>query len=53
MGLDIKKDLIGADIVEVSPVENDVLTQYAAAQLCYDIISHKIFKDKRILEFFK
>lgn len=47
------KDLIGADIVEVSPVKDDVLTQYAAAQLSYDIISHKLLKDKKILKFYK
>ena len=39
-----KKDLIGADIVEVSPRPNDVLTEYAAAQLCYKIISSQLLK---------
>jgi agmatinase len=49
----LKKELIGADIVEVSPIKDSVLTQYAAAQLCYDIISYKILKDKHILSFSK
>ena len=47
------KDLIGADIVEVSPVKDDVLTQYSAAQLCYDIVSYKLLKDKNKLKFFE
>ncbi len=33
-----EKEIIGADIVEVAPREGDVLTEYAAAQLCYSII---------------
>ena len=47
----LTKDLIGADIVEVSPIKDSVLTQYAAAQLCYDIISYKLLKNKGILNF--
>lgn len=39
------KNLIGADIVEVSPIRDSILTEYGAAQLCYTIIAHK-FKDK-------
>jgi agmatinase len=39
-----KKDLIGADIVEVSPVPDSVLTEYGAAQLCYTIIANKFRK---------
>jgi agmatinase len=38
-------ELIGADIVEVSPMRDSVLTEYGAAQLCYTIIANK-FKDK-------
>ncbi len=34
-------ELIGADIVEVSPVRDSVLTEYGAAQLCYSIMAHK------------
>lgn len=49
--LNLAKNVIGADIVEVSPVENDVLTQYSAAQLSYDIISYKILKNKGQLKF--
>ncbi|MFA6475952.1 MAG: agmatinase [Candidatus Paceibacterota bacterium] len=45
----ISKDLIGADIVEVSPVRESVLTQYGAAQLCYDIFAYKKLKDKGLL----
>lgn len=35
------KELIGADIVEVSPQSDSVLTEYNTAQLCYSIIAHK------------
>lgn len=40
-----QKDLVGADIVEVSPMRDSVLTEYGAAQLAYSIITHK-FRDK-------
>lgn len=36
-----KFNLIGADIVEVSPVKDSVLTEYSAAQLVYTIITNK------------
>jgi len=36
-----QKELIGADIVEVSPMRDSILTEYGAAQLCYTIIAHK------------
>lgn len=36
-----EKELIGADIVEVSPQKETVLTEYGAAQLFYSIITHK------------
>ena len=39
------KDVIGADIVEVSPQESSVLTEYGAAQICYAMITNK-FKKK-------
>lgn len=39
------KNLIGADIVEVSPQKESVLTEYGAAQLLYSIIANK-FKSK-------
>lgn len=39
------KELVGADIVEVSPMTDSVLTEYGAAQLAYTIITHK-FKNK-------
>lgn len=37
--------LIAADVVEVSPMQDSVLTEYGASQLVYDIISHK-FADR-------
>ncbi|OGI73444.1 agmatinase [Candidatus Nomurabacteria bacterium RIFCSPHIGHO2_02_FULL_41_18] len=40
-----KFTLIGADIVEVSPARDSVLTEYASAQLAYAIITNK-FKNK-------
>jgi len=40
-----KKELIGADIVEVSPQKDSVLTEYGATQLFYSIITHK-FKNR-------
>ncbi len=39
-----KKELIGADIVEVSPISDSVLTEYGAAQLVYTIIANKFAK---------
>lgn len=39
------KKLIGADIVEVSPQKESVLTEYGSAQLVYNIIANK-FKSK-------
>jgi agmatinase len=35
------KNVIGADIVEVAPREGDNMTEYAAAQLLYNIIAFK------------
>lgn len=40
-----KFNLVGADIVEVSPMRDSVLTEYSAAQLVYTIIANK-FKNK-------
>ena len=40
----IKSNLIGADIVEVSPQKETVLTEYNAAQLCYTILTTKFQK---------
>ena len=36
-----KKNVIGADIVEVAPRAADTLTEYGAAQICYSIIAYK------------
>ncbi|MBI2656160.1 agmatinase [Candidatus Woesearchaeota archaeon] len=41
----IRKNVVGADIVEVAPRENDQLTEFGAAQLCYYMIALK-FKNK-------
>ncbi|HBB49396.1 TPA: agmatinase [Candidatus Nomurabacteria bacterium] len=43
-GLISKFNLIGADIVEISPMRDSVLTEYSAAQLCYSIIANKFRK---------
>ncbi|MBI2657687.1 agmatinase [Candidatus Woesearchaeota archaeon] len=40
-----KKNVVGADIVEVAPRENDQLTEFGAAQLCYYMVALK-FKKK-------
>jgi len=39
------KDVVGADIVEVAPRENESLTEYGAAQICYYMIALQ-FKEK-------
>ncbi len=36
-----KKNIVGADIVEVAPSSNNSLTEYGAAQLCYYMIALK------------
>jgi agmatinase len=46
------KDIIGADIVEIAPTEDDVLTPYAAAHLCYNIYSYVLLKNKGLLKFY-
>jgi agmatinase len=40
----LNKEVIGADIVEVAPVAGSGLTEYAAAQLCYDLLAYKLLK---------
>lgn len=42
-----KKQLVGADIVEVSPVKDDVLTEYGAAQIVYNMIN-TFYKDRLV-----
>lgn len=42
-----KKQLVGADVVEVSPVEDNVLTEYGAAQIIYNMIN--TFYKKRLV----
>ncbi|HAS80507.1 MAG: hypothetical protein UR25_C0001G0110 [Candidatus Nomurabacteria bacterium GW2011_GWE1_32_28] len=41
------KNLIAADIVEVSPQKESALTEFGAALICYKIMAHK-FKNKLI-----
>jgi agmatinase len=45
------RDVIGADIVEVAPVAGSGLTEYAAAQLCYDLLCYKLLKREGELTF--
>jgi agmatinase len=45
------KDIIGADIVEVAPLPGQALTEYAAAQLAYDILSYRLLKTDGRLAF--
>lgn len=40
-----KKNLVGADIVEVSPQRDSVLTEFGAALLCYKMMAYK-FQNK-------
>jgi len=40
-----KKELVGADIVEVSPQHDSVLTEFGAALICYRMMAHK-FKNR-------
>ncbi|MCE3249357.1 MAG: speB1 [Geminicoccaceae bacterium] len=47
----LAKDVVGADIVEVAPIAGSALTEYAAAQLCYDILSYRLLKRDRKLVF--
>ena len=47
----LEKDVIGADIVEVAPVPTSGLTEYAAAQLCYDMIGYRLLKRDGALAF--
>jgi len=45
------KEIIGADIVEIAPAKDDVLTPYSAAQLAYSIVSYKLLKNANKLKF--
>jgi agmatinase len=47
----LAKEVIGADIVEVAPVASSALTEYAAAQLCYDMLCYKLLKRDGELSF--
>ena len=47
----LAKEVIGADIVEVAPVAGSELTEYAAAQLCYDMLCYKLLKRDGELSF--
>jgi agmatinase len=39
-----KKELVGADIVEVSPQKDSVLTEFGASLICYKMMTHKFKK---------
>lgn len=43
-----EKEIIGIDIVEVAPRKDDPLTQFAAAQLCYNMIGNQLSKQKNV-----
>lgn len=43
-----KRQLVGADVVEVSPVSDNVLTEYGAAQIVYNMIN--TFHKKRLVK---
>jgi agmatinase len=45
------REVIGADIVEVAPVAGSNLTEYAAAQLCYDVEGYKLLERDGTLAF--
>ncbi len=45
------KEVIGADVVEVAPVAGSGLTEYAAAQLCYDLLTYTLLKREGKLAF--
>ncbi len=47
----LRKQVVSADIVEVAPFEDDVRTEYVAAQLCYYMIGCALVKQKRGLPF--
>jgi agmatinase len=47
----LAKEVLGADIVEVAPVAGSGLTEYAAAQLCYDMLCYKLLKRDGELSF--
>lgn len=47
----LAREVIGADIVEVAPVTGSGLTEYIAAQLCYDILSYQLLKRDSKLAF--
>jgi agmatinase len=45
------KEVVGADLVEVAPIAGSHLTEYAAAQLCYDMISYQLLRRDGLLRF--
>ncbi|QQS61464.1 MAG: agmatinase [Candidatus Moraniibacteriota bacterium] len=42
----LKKEVVSADIVEIAPFEDDVRTEYVAAQLCYSMIGYGLCKKR-------
>jgi agmatinase len=47
----LEKEVVGADIVETAPDGITGLTEYAAAQLCYDVLSYGLLKRAGRLRF--
>lgn len=47
----LEKEVVGADVVETAPDGVSGLTEYAAAQLCYDILSYGLLKRAGRLRF--
>jgi len=42
-----KKEIVGVDIVEVAPIKDEELSQFAAAQLCYNMVGNCLIKNKK------
>lgn len=49
--LALSKTIVGFDIVEVSPSSCSSLTEYTAAQLCYNMIGYSLLKARGMLRF--
>ncbi|MFH1559694.1 MAG: arginase family protein [Patescibacteria group bacterium] len=48
-----EKNVVGADIMEIGSREDETLTEYGVAQLCYSIISYKLLKERGKLRFYE
>lgn len=47
----LEKEVVGADVVETAPDGITGLTEYAAAQLSYDVLGYRLLKQARRLRF--